>query len=583
VAEELHELSKKELIRPARASSMEGEAEYSFAHLIIRDVAYSQIPRAARAAKHRSAAEWIERRAADRVGDLADVLAHHYTEAIELTRAAGTGGEATDLEEPARRFLVMAGDRALGLDVARAETHFAKALELTPPGHPEGAHVLTRWADAARQTNHLAEAAAALEEAITEFRVRGEILEAGGAKVLLSLVLHGLGEGRSREVLTEAVALLEREPPGPELVRAYAEKAGEAYVDGNYREGISWAEKTMALSRRLDLGEDVGALGFLGASRGSLGDLGGLGDMRRAIELGLERGLGRETAILYNNLATVLSTTEGPEKALETLRLGINFAERRGIDDIASGVSGSSLEALYELGRWDQLLDLADRLAEKATESQASLDLAEIRVIQADVLICRGRTQEAASMLDWLLPAARNLEETQRLVSALTVAAHTYLVQGDPKRAVELVRELEAVPRVRDAWNFAAYLPELVRTALAGGAPDLAGRLPEGLEAITPLHEHALCVARAGITEGREEFDEAASLYAEAADRWRGFGVVPEHGHALFGHGRCLLALGNPDAEAKLRKARAVFARLDARLYLTETDAWLERVRAQSS
>src|SRR5439155_15719282 len=46
VRDGLHELARKELVRPARRSSVAGQAEYSFWHLLIRDVAYSQIPRA---------------------------------------------------------------------------------------------------------------------------------------------------------------------------------------------------------------------------------------------------------------------------------------------------------------------------------------------------------------------------------------------------------------------------------------------------------------------------------------------------------------------------------------------------------
>ena len=53
----LHELARKELVRPARTSSMEGEREYGFWHLLVRDVCYGQIPRAARAARHRAAAD----------------------------------------------------------------------------------------------------------------------------------------------------------------------------------------------------------------------------------------------------------------------------------------------------------------------------------------------------------------------------------------------------------------------------------------------------------------------------------------------------------------------------------------------
>ena len=88
----LRELSRKELVRPTRQSSMAGEAEYAFGHILARDVAYSQLPRASRAARHVAAAAWIESKVPGRVEDLADVLAYHYATAFELARAAGRDG-----------------------------------------------------------------------------------------------------------------------------------------------------------------------------------------------------------------------------------------------------------------------------------------------------------------------------------------------------------------------------------------------------------------------------------------------------------------------------------------------------------
>src|SRR5205807_8438214 len=46
VEQALHQLARKELVRSARTSSMQGEAEYGFWHLLVRDVCYTQIPRA---------------------------------------------------------------------------------------------------------------------------------------------------------------------------------------------------------------------------------------------------------------------------------------------------------------------------------------------------------------------------------------------------------------------------------------------------------------------------------------------------------------------------------------------------------
>ena len=73
---------------PSGGSSVAGEAEYAFWHNLTREVAYGQLPRTARVARHRAVAAWIERVAADGTADHAELLAHHYVTALELARAA---------------------------------------------------------------------------------------------------------------------------------------------------------------------------------------------------------------------------------------------------------------------------------------------------------------------------------------------------------------------------------------------------------------------------------------------------------------------------------------------------------------
>jgi predicted ATPase len=51
VEQSLHGLARKDFVRRQRRPSVEGESEYAFLHLLVRDVAYGQIPRAARSAK----------------------------------------------------------------------------------------------------------------------------------------------------------------------------------------------------------------------------------------------------------------------------------------------------------------------------------------------------------------------------------------------------------------------------------------------------------------------------------------------------------------------------------------------------
>ena len=76
-------------VRRARRSSVAGEVEFSFAHALTQEVAYSQIRRARTGPTGTSAPPtWIARLAGER-DDKAELLAHHYPTALALRRRAG--------------------------------------------------------------------------------------------------------------------------------------------------------------------------------------------------------------------------------------------------------------------------------------------------------------------------------------------------------------------------------------------------------------------------------------------------------------------------------------------------------------
>ena len=81
VDEALDALESRDLIRREPSSQVQGEAEFSFKHILIREVAYSTLPRADRKERHAAVARYIEEVAGDRTRNLAWVLAHHWREA----------------------------------------------------------------------------------------------------------------------------------------------------------------------------------------------------------------------------------------------------------------------------------------------------------------------------------------------------------------------------------------------------------------------------------------------------------------------------------------------------------------------
>ena len=575
VEQALHELARKELVRPARTSSMLGEQEYGFWHLLVRDVCYAQIPRSSRAARHRAAAGWIERQAGERVDDLSDVLAHHYVEALELTRAAGEEADTPALEAASRRYLALAGERALSIDVASAEASFARALELTPAGRPQRADLLERWAQAAEQQGRLAEARAALEEALSLYRSDGATIAAGRTLTTLARVHQRAGDRRSRDLISEALQLLEAEEPGPELVNAYAALAGLRGVEAAYTEGIAAAERALQLADSLGLPEPARALGYRGGGRATLGEPEGLGDMRRALALAVEQGKGGEAAILYNNLAFATWQHQGPSPALEPCAAGLDFCERRGIAGMALAIAATRLTFLVACGSSDKALADARRLAEKALAAGDSA-IIELRSVQLSLGVERGEKAEAADA-EQLVAIARETGEPQQMAQAFATAARVMVALGHGERAKTFIEELERTDGTRPDPYYAAVLPQLVRCVLALDESALASRLIAGVEPRTPLQQHALAACRAILAEGAGDYASAAPAYAEVAQRWRQFGDVPELAYALLGQGRCLVALGTPGADGPLTEARKQFAAMDYAPALGDTDALLRR------
>jgi class 3 adenylate cyclase len=573
VALALHELSRKELVRPARSSSMEGEREYGFWHLLVRDVCYAQIPRAARAARHQAAAAWLEVKAGERVEDLADVLAHHYVTALELARAAGQSKEVETLEASAIRYLALAGERALPLDVEGAEQSLARALALAPAGHPERASLLERWAQAAQQQNRLKEAKQALEEALSLYREQSQSVAAGRVLTARAMVLQRLGDSGQEEALIQALALLEAEPPGPELVAAHAQLAAAHIIGGSaFLEGIAAADRALAIAAELGLPEPARALGRRGYARCNLGEREGLVDMRRALALAIEQGEGRTAAVLHNNLAIGMWQYEGPKAALAACRDGIDFCERGGITEFVLSIGAMSTTFLAELGQAAQALAEAEPIAERL-QAAGDIYFTEPRSVQLRLLAERGAHEQAPSV-DELVARARESGELQTYADVFAAVARLLLAQGKPGQAQALLAELEQVAGSRADPYYAAVLPDLIRSTLAVEDRELGTRLLDGVQPVTPLFEHALSACRAQLAESAGDRTQAADLYADTAERWSEFGNVPERAYALLGQGRCLAALGKPDAAAPLREARELFASMGYRPALAETQ-WL--------
>ena len=572
----LHELVRRDLIHPARRSSMAGQAEYSFSHALIRDTCYAQIPRADRAQRHRRAAGWIERMAGDRVADHAEILAAHYTTALELAQAA-KDPRAGELAASAARYLMLAGDRAMGIDVEAGERHYAKALAMTGAKHADRAELLVRYGEALRLRARFGAAAAAFEQAIAAFQASGDVRKAAMATSRYSILLHRLGDRAYQDAADRALGVLEPLGPSPELAEVLADRAAASFLSDQHVEAAALAERAVELAAELGLPLPARALGFRGCARFALGQAAGLADMRRALEVATAQGLGREAAVLYHNLGVSLGRAEGPRAAWELAQQGIAFAQRHGIAEWEPLLEATAVEALADLG----LIEQARAVMTTALGHVAAEDWmgqVDLRSAEARMLARRGELSQTG-LMDWIqqvVANARELGEPQYLGGLLALAAIAWTAVGEVRNAIPLLAELAHVPNVRHTVEYLRMLPDLMRVAIATGDADLGGRLADGPTPVYQLDQHAAVTARALLAEQHGQHTEAAALFTDAAARWARFEVPWEQAQALLAQGRCLLALGRPaEARESLRAARDIFASLGANPVLADANRLL--------
>ncbi len=105
-------LEARELILSRPGSTMAGQREYLFKHILTRDVAYESLPRRERAGAHRAVAAWLEATEGERAGEFAELLAYHTTTAVRI--GLEVGDEPDDaLRRSALRWCLRASREAL--------------------------------------------------------------------------------------------------------------------------------------------------------------------------------------------------------------------------------------------------------------------------------------------------------------------------------------------------------------------------------------------------------------------------------------------------------------------------------------
>jgi len=417
----LHSLDRKGILRRERRSAVGGETQYVFRHVLVRDVAYGQIPRAARGEKHVAAADWIE--SLGRADDHAELVAHHLAAAAELGIEVG---------DRARITFRRAGDRARALGAwPAAERYYAQALASWPVEDEDYPRLVAASADAhARATGETDQLGVALDA-----------LEAAGlweegaqfAVKAADAVWHATGDPRS--FLDRGLKLLDGRPASPARAELLAESARIHWFRGDYER----AERDLASASELVPAHGsnelrASLLTFQGVVAMSDGDL---DEARRltgaAIEIAPIGSFSRFRAL--SNRGT-FEWSEGDMEAWERVHAAaVEEAERAGARPNLRWLEWFTTSTALTFGRWDEVL----RRAEEQIALGPHYMLDGILYFKAYVLAARDQLAAARACRDEALALTEKIPDAQSAIPGLFDAAWASFVIGEEELASRLV------------------------------------------------------------------------------------------------------------------------------------------------
>ena len=558
----VHALVRKGFLRRQRRSSVAGEVELAFAHALVRDVAYGQLPRAERAAKHRSVAEWLE--SLGRHEDHAEMLAHHWRSALEL--ASASGSETSELEERTRLTLAEAGNRAFSLNAfPAAAKYYDDALALWPADGVERPALLFRLARALfiagdeRAERALAEARDVLVDA-------GDRAKAAEAEAFLAQGNWFRGDLDAVFThLRSAEALIEGADPSPGATRVLAWAARYEFLDGDREGGLRRAEEALALADRFGL-PDLGihALTTIGSAKAFLGDATGVLDLERAVDSASAAGSPMVVGAL-NNLAVVLDTIDF-RRCQAVQEAALHEAERFGDAQLALFLRGNLVAGDWILGAWDDALAVADELIAEWEHGTPNILEGATRQFRGFMRMARGFTDDAFDDFSRALVLGREAQrDPQAFAPALVRYAWACLRTGRVDEAhahfVEAIPVMRRYPYTRP-WTVSEVAVELGETAavreILGGLPPTTG-------------VRAMCAVLDG------DFLAAADLYREAH-------VLLFEAEARLRAGEELAAAGElSEAEIQLEQALAFYRPVRATIFVERAEKVLAEAQSASA
>jgi len=272
LASVLQTLLVKDFLVERDRSRLEGQREFTFTHLIIRDAAYQMLPKARRAEQHRAFATWLEQTLQDRAEGFAELLAHHWLQTARLAKEVGRSDQWTDIAPKALHYTLAAARKAARVYAnEQAVVHFQTARDLAETLQADADRIaaIEGLADVYALQAQWEDASRLYQEALTYHLQKGDEVRQARVQSRIGSTFSGVFDFRQAlPHIQSAIQKLEGQQAEAELASVYIQMARTQAYTGNFRDAEQYAGTGLQLADQLHLlplaGEAHSVLALIG-------------------------------------------------------------------------------------------------------------------------------------------------------------------------------------------------------------------------------------------------------------------------------------------------------------------------------
>ena len=516
--------------------------EFAFAHALVRQTLYDDLPTRRRIRIHGAVGEALGRRGAP-----AATLLNHWLKAERPGMALACAIAAADEAEKAFAASDMTANLELALELWD-DVDDPVSVAGTP--HADLVIRLT-WAQSdfgpAEHEKPIARISTELERADLDDRTR--------ALLLVALSRHFRAQGqmaRARTTADEALRLVPKEEPNEAYAEALAAVARLRMLNAESSVAISMAEEAIEIA--IASSSERAELQALSTLASATGQLGRVEESKHHFELLAARadtsGFLRSQLVGFVNQGSILSMNGYAAEALQLIEQGIARTRELGVDRWEAMLHGNAAALSFELGRWDETHDHL-----LAVTPPSAMDASQMNISLVALTLASERGDDAATERELARLDHLNVDELDSDLQSHCWASRVSALRwrGALSDAYQLAKTALDVASDEEAWMQATWLTssaiEVVGDAADAGIADAswlaaAEAWKDRFDAkvmATPRNIGYASAAAAdlGRAHGKNDpelwrvaiaaWDETDNVYRGAKSRWRLAQAIMKH------------------------------------------------------